>query len=219
MNRPQIVTIDGPAGVGKTTLAKRLAGRLGLAYLDTGAMYRGVAHALGEGAWDLPEDDLAKALDNLVFSLTGQGAESELRLNGVPLGAEIRTEEVAAWASNMARLPAVRVALVRAQQAMGRDTALVAEGRDMGTVVFPEARHKFFLEADPRVRAKRRCLQLEAMGQDADEDEIYYQIRKRDEQDRNRSVAPLKPADDAMIIDTTDKDLDQVFAALLGQLP
>jgi cytidylate kinase len=161
---------------------------------------------------------MGKAVAQLHFALEGTGADSVLLLDGRPLGPEIRTEETARLASNAAKIPAVREALKAAQQAIGCATPLVAEGRDMGTVVFPNARRKFFLDAAPEERAKRRLLQLQSMGESADYDAILQAIRERDDQDRNRAAAPLKPADDAIIIDTTNLDVDGVFQALLTHL-
>jgi len=212
----RIVTIDGPAGVGKSTLAKRVARHLGVAYLDTGAMFRGTALALGENAWNLPEAELEAKLAALRFSLEGTGADSRVCLDGRPLGDEIRTEKVGMWASNLAVLPVVRAAQKAAQQAIGRTTALVAEGRDMGTVIFPEASCKVFLDARPEVRADRRVRQLRGMGKEADYETILADIQKRDHQDRTRATAPLKPAIDAHVIDTSNLDIDQVFAAIMA---
>lgn len=218
MPEPRIITIDGPAGVGKSTLAKRLAGHLGVAYLDTGAMFRGTALALGEGSWTWPESRLAEALAALAFTLSGAGADSRVRLGGVALGDEIRTEQVGMWASNIATLPVVRAFQKEAQQAIGRTTSLVAEGRDMGTVVFPQAAPKFFLDATPEVRAARRFLQLQIMRKPADLNEIIASIRARDHQDRTRAEAPLKPAPDARIIDTSHLTVDEVFDTMLEAL-
>jgi cytidylate kinase len=209
-----IVTIDGPAGVGKSTMAKRLARLLGIPYLDTGAMFRSVAWKLGEGAWDWPEERLEQALADFDYGLSGVGEDSVLSLNGTPIGDEIRTEEVGMWASNVATLPVIRTFLKKAQQALGAKYSLVAEGRDMGTVIFPDAPHKFFLDASVEERAHRRFLQLQEMGKPADLAALKEQIARRDDQDRNRAVAPLKPASDAAVIDTTDMDRDQVLAAL-----
>ncbi|WP_319582992.1 (d)CMP kinase [uncultured Pseudodesulfovibrio sp.] len=214
MGNSLIVTIDGPAGVGKSTMAKRLARLLSIPYLDTGAMFRSVAWKLGEGAWEWSEDRLENALADFEYGLSGVGEDSVLSLNGTAIGDEIRTEEVGMWASNVATLPVIRTFLKRAQQALGARYSLVAEGRDMGTVIFPDAPHKFFLDASVDERAHRRFLQLQEMGKPADLAVLKEQIAKRDDQDRNRAVAPLKPADDATVIDTTDMDREQVLAAL-----
>ena len=215
---PLVVTLDGPAGVGKTTLAKRLAQALGVAYLDTGAMYRAVAQRLGEGSWLWPGERLSEALAGFEFSLSGSGADSVLSVDNVPLGEEIRTEEVGMWGSNVAVLPVVRDFLKVAQQRLGAGVSLVAEGRDMGTVVFPDAAVKFFLDADPRERAKRRFRQLRAMGREADLDTLETAIRARDDQDRNRAAAPLRPAGDAVLVDTTSLNVEEVFEILLSRV-
>ena len=214
MGDPLIVTIDGPAGVGKSTMAKALARHLSIPYLDTGAMFRSVAWKLGNGSWEWDEARLQTALDGIGYSLSGTGEDSVLSLNGIPIGDEIRTEEVGMWASNVATLPVVRTFLKKAQQDLGARFSLVAEGRDMGTVIFPDAPHKFFLDATVEERANRRFKQLEAMGKPADLRGLKDQIAKRDHQDRNRAVAPLKAADDAVVIDTTQLDKEHVLAAL-----
>jgi len=213
-----IVTLDGPAGVGKTTLARRVADALGVAYLDTGAMFRAVAWKLGEGAWGWPEERLARVLSDMRFDLYGQGMGSRLTLDGKLLPEAIRNEAVAGWASNMAKLPVVREALKKAQQDMGQGTSLVAEGRDMGTVVFPWARYKFFLDAAPETRAQRRVEQLHQAGQPAGFDDILAQIKTRDDQDRNRTVAPLRPAEDAIVVDTSHLDVNGVFRVIMDQI-
>ena len=213
-----IVTLDGPAGVGKTTIARELADRLGIAYLDTGAMFRSVALFFGDGGWEQPVDQLVPELNRLDFDLEGTGKYSELLLNGLPLDPDIRKEEVGLWASHMGRIPVVRDFLRRNQQAIGRTTSLVAEGRDMGSVIFPNARHKFFMDASIDVRAKRRHAQLTAMGMDEDLERIRGQIRIRDDQDRNRVVAPLKPALDAVIIDTSALDADRVLEKIVEHI-
>ncbi len=218
MAEPLVVTLDGPAGVGKSTLARMLAKRLGLAFLDTGAMFRAVAWRLGPDSWTWPEARIAEKLGGLRFGLAGAGEATRLLLDGRALGPEIRTEEAGMWASNVATLPVVRRFLKQAQQDLARSASLVAEGRDMGSVVFPGARHKFFLDADPAERARRRALQLRDMGQEADEAAILAQIQARDLQDRTRAEAPLKPADDAVILDTTHLDLEEVFDAILAEI-
>ena len=214
--QPMIVTLDGPAGVGKTTVARALAERLDIAYLDTGAMFRSVAYTFGEGGWELPVDKLVPELNRLDFDLEGVGPSSELLLNGLPLSAEIRSEQVGLWASHLGRIPVVRDFLRRNQQAIGRTTSLVVEGRDMGSVVFPEAPFKFFLDASTEIRAQRRFEQLQALGMHEDLERIAAQIRIRDDQDRNRSIAPLKPAADAIIIDTGPLDATGVVEQILA---
>uniref|UniRef100_I2Q6C2 Cytidylate kinase n=1 Tax=Desulfovibrio sp. U5L TaxID=596152 RepID=I2Q6C2_9BACT len=211
----RIVTIDGPAGAGKTSVSRRAAGLLGLAYLDTGAMFRALALRLGPDGHKLPEADLDARLAAMAFSLAGSGADTTLLVDGAPLPDAARTEQVGAMASNLAVLPVVRRRLRLAQQALGRAADLLAEGRDMGTVVFPEASRKFFLDASPEVRARRRVGQLAALGRPADYDEILRAIRRRDDQDRNRAASPLVPAADALVIDTSDLTEDAVVARIV----
>jgi len=215
---PLIVTLDGPAGVGNSTLAKRLAGELGVAVLDTGAMFRAAAYTLGEGAWDWTQGILQQKLGDFEFSLRGSGKDTELLVNGQPLPEAIRSEETGRWASQLAVVPSVRAYMKMAQIFLGQTTPLVAEGRDMGTVVFPDAAHKFFLDADPDERARRRCRQLESQGHPADFAAIAASIRHRDEQDRSRSIAPLKPAPDAMVVDTTHLTETEVLEAVLDRV-
>lgn len=212
--KTRIITIDGPAGSGKSTMAKRLAQRYGLAYLDTGAMFRAAALSLGAEAERLEEEALESRVESLRFSLHGAGTQTSLAVDGRPVDDSIRTEEAAMLASCLATRPAVRRALKKAQQALGRQTSLVAEGRDMGSEVFPRAGVKFFLEATPEVRAERRWRQLKDMGREADLEALTLQIRRRDDQDRNRSAAPLRPAEDAIRLDTTALSEDEVLAAM-----
>jgi len=212
---PLTVTIDGPAGAGKTSISRRAAGALGLAYLDTGAMFRALAMRLGEGGHALPEADIAQKLALLTFGLRGRGEDTTLLVDGQPLSSEARTERVGGWASDIATLTVVREHLLAAQRRLGRETSLLAEGRDMGTVVFPDAPCKFFLDASPEVRARRRVAQLTALGKPAVYGEILEAIRRRDHQDRTRATAPLVPAADAVVIDTSDMTEDEVLARIL----
>lgn len=214
----RIITLDGPAGVGKSTLAKRVAEHLNIAYLDTGAMFRTIAKTLRRDGLRLPEKQLEAELETLRFSLSGSGAATVLACNGVPGGQEIRTEEISMLASEYAALPAVRTYLKTAQQALGAAYPLVAEGRDMGTAVFPAAPHKFFLDASPETRALRRVKQLAENGVIEDLATVTEQIKIRDHNDRNRAIAPLKPADDAVIIDTSAMDIEGVFNAIVARL-
>lgn len=211
-----VVTLDGPAGAGKTTISRRAAGALGLAYLDTGAMFRALALRLGEGGHLLPEAELDARLAAMRFGLTGSGEATRLLVDGQPLPAEARTEKVGGWASQLAVRPVVRARLLAAQRDLGRETSLLAEGRDMGTVVFPEAPFKFFLDAAPEVRAKRRELQLMGLGKPADYAAILESILTRDKQDRERAVAPLRPAADAVVIDTSDLTEDAVLGRIVA---
>lgn len=214
-----IVTLDGPAGVGKTTLAKRVAQALGIAYLDTGAMFRVLGWKLGHLAGSMDDAELRATLAAYSFTLTGSGADTTLCINGIPVGNQIRTEEVGMLASKVAQIPVVRSVLKELQQGMGQNTSLVTEGRDMGSVVFPDAPYKFFLDASPEERARRRYDQLTAMGETPDLPLLTSQIKERDAQDRNRSIAPLRPAENARIIDTTSLDIDGVFNAIMQHIP
>lgn len=214
----RVITLDGPAGVGKSTLAKRLAEELGVAYLDTGAMFRTIAKILGPEGLALPRPAMEAELAKLRFSLSGSGAATVLSCNGIPTGREIRTEEVGMLASRYATLPAVRAYLKKAQQALGASYDLVAEGRDMGTAVFPNASDKFFLDASPEVRAERRAKQLAETGVTEDLAKVAARIKERDEQDRNRAIAPLVAAKDAVVIDTSRLDIDGVFNGIMREM-
>lgn len=218
-NPPMIITIDGPAGVGKTTVARQAAAALKIAYLDTGAMFRAVGWMLGPREDERDPGRIAALLAGICFSLEGSGWDSCLILNGKGLGPEIRTEEVGMWASNVGKLEIVRNFLKKEQQKIGAFTSLVAEGRDMGSVVFPDAPCKFFLDASAEIRAGRRQTQLESMGIQSDYSTILDQIKKRDDQDRNRAIAPLKPAPDAFIIDTGSLSPDDVLKKILVSIP
>ena len=212
-----IVTLDGPAGAGKSTLARKLAAALNIPYLDTGAMFRRLALEL-RGNADISGAELREACAGLHFILDAANGESRLYCNGVPVGDEVRTEEAGLWASRIAGHPVVREVLKEAQRAVAASSSLVAEGRDMGTAVFPDARCKFFLDADPEVRALRRLKELEARGERHTLAELVTGIRERDARDRERSFAPLRPADDAIIVDTSTLDAEGVFAVLMAHV-
>jgi CMP/dCMP kinase len=212
LSKRVIVAIDGPAGAGKSTLARRLAARLGYLYIDTGAMYRAVAlWALREG---IAFDEAAR-LEQLAEHAVIELSDSSINLNGEDVSSDIRAAEIADAASRVSALPAVRRAMVRQQQRLGASASVVMEGRDIGTVVFPEASVKIYLDADPRVRAERRLNDLEARGESAPLDDVENEIRQRDERDRTRADSPLMQAPDAVYFDSTGLDVDEVEEALL----
>ena len=210
-----IITLDGPAGVGKSTLAKRLATILGIPYLDTGAMFRTIALRLGPGAEALPEDELRARCKAFRFKLQGGGEHSVLLCNGVPVGPEIRTEEVGQMASKSAAVPQVRSWLIDLQRDLAVTQNVIMDGRDIGTCVLPQATVKIYLTASANVRAKRRYDEYRAKGMDCDYEEILNTVKKRDMQDMTRAIAPLKQADDAVLLDTSDLSIEEVVDRIL----
>lgn len=217
-----IVTIDGPAGVGKSTVSRKVAAATGFTYLDTGAMYRGVGWYLqqqGLGVTDL--DAIGDALGELDLQLLpAKDEESDVGVivNGDNISEVIRSPEMGMVASAVSALPVVRALLTKIQREYGEKGNIVAEGRDMGTVVFSGAAYKFFLDAQAEERAKRRCSQLQARGLEADYQQILQLTIQRDKNDSEREVAPLKRADDAVLIDTTEITIQQVVDRILGEI-
>jgi CMP/dCMP kinase len=212
-----ILTIDGPSGSGKGTVARQVAERLGWQLLDSGALYRLVAFAAQIRDGSL-EDEAANARIaenlNVRFGSDALG-EEQIWLEGSEVSRDIRTERAGDGASKVAALPAVRAALVERQRAFARSPGLVADGRDMGTVIFPEAGLKIFLTASAEERARRRYKQLKDKGVDANLAALSLEIAERDRRDASRPIAPLRPADDALIIDSTSMSIDAVVARVL----
>lgn len=212
-----IVAIDGPAGAGKSTIAQAVARELGLQLIDTGAMYRTVAYlALQRGVSLEDASALAEVARGLDFSFELVGNENRATCNGVALGTEIRSEEVSRASSVVSQYPAVREALVALQRKMGERQDSVMEGRDIGTVVFPDAQVKVFLTASPQERARRRVEQLRERGSQANYEQILSDIVARDERDSTRAAAPLVAAPDAVQIDSTAHTIDEVVSQIVG---
>ena len=211
-----VVAIDGPAGAGKSTVARRSAERLGFVRVDTGALYRGVALAADER--DISWDDaaaLGALVPRLALGFVEGPAGSRLTLDGSDREDDIRGTDIADGASRVSRHPEVRDALLEVQRQMGQEGGVVLEGRDIGTVVFPDAEVKVFLTASAEARAERRFLELEGRGLPAERAAILASIRERDERDTSRPVAPLRPAEDAILLDSTSLSLDEVVARVV----
>jgi cytidylate kinase len=220
--KKEIITLDGPSGVGKSTISRKIAATLGYTYLDTGAMYRAVGLHLKQMGVDIGDwSAVAANLDTLTIRLLPAGNElsdAGVLLNGVDVSNQIRTPEMSMLASKVSAIPAVRVNLTKMQREIGSQGRLVAEGRDLGTVVFPDAAHKFFLDADIHERVCRRVRQLRLNGSPVDEEEILEMIQQRDLDDSTRSVAPLKKAEDALLVDTTGITIEEVCARILQKV-
>ncbi len=214
--RRPVVAIDGPTAAGKSTVARALAARLGFQYVDTGAMYRAVALAAARRGVD-PHD--ATALTAMAASLAIEFRSTPggvgIVLDGEDVTGAIRAPEVSAASSIVSAVPGVRAALVARQQALGAEGGIVMEGRDIGTAVFPDAEVKVFLSADLEARARRRQAELEARGVEVALEEVRRQEAQRDARDATRAHSPLRPADDAVILDTTLLTSEQVVATII----
>ena len=213
-----MITIDGPAGAGKTTVSRELADRLGYRYIDTGALYRGVALAVQSREINPQNDsDLEQLCSEIKLDFIRNDMGLRLLSNGADISDLIRTPEITMLASAVSARPVVRHYLLELQRKLGEEKAAVFEGRDMGTVVFPDADVKFFLNASTRERAERRFNELKTNSSQT-LDEVERDIQQRDKNDSTRAVAPLKPARDAIVIDSTNLTVDQVVERMLSHI-
>ena len=211
-----IITVDGPSGAGKGTLCYALAEKLGFDFLDSGAIYRITALDALKKQVNLENEDAVEEVGrNLNVQFVPDNGEVNVILDGENVGDQIRTAEAGQNASKVAAFPKVREALLQRQRDFACEKGLVADGRDMGTIVFPEAQIKLFLDASAEERAKRRVKQLQLKGFNANFEQILGEIKERDYRDRNRAVAPLVPAKDALVLDSTHLSIDEVIRQAL----
>ncbi len=215
----RIITIDGPAGAGKSTVAKKLAHRLGIFYLDTGAMYRALTLKAIRGGIHLEDEQLLADLAKRTrIDFQNHSGGTKVFLDGEDVSEEIRSLEVTNKTFYIARAPAVRAVVVQRQKEIGARQSVVAEGRDVGTVVFPQAPHKFYLDADSEERFHRRIQELKDKGQVINEDRLKVEIQQRDQKDLTRQAGPLKKAEDAVVIDSTHLSAEEVVEEMLRHI-
>jgi len=222
MEKKYVITIDGPAGAGKSTVSKALAKRLSYLYLDTGALYRALAwKGKEEGITMENREGIDRLLRDFHIHLKNVDGQFRVYVDGRDVTELIRTQEIGMLASSLSALPTVRQALLAVQREVGKAGGIVAEGRDMGTVVFPQADFKFFLDATPQERARRRYLELLKKGERITFEEVEKEVNLRDKQDTERAYAPLRPAADAFIIDSTclsiEEVVDKLFCHIMEQ--
>ena len=210
-----VVAIDGPAGAGKSTIAKLAAERLGYAYIDTGAMYRSVAWKFLQTGESFDEEFISRLARTMVIRFQPEASVNRVFVDGQEVTAAIRSTEVTANVSRVAAIGAVREAMVAQQRRMGEDGGVIMDGRDIGTVVFPKAQLKIFLTASVEERALRRYKELLAKGEQVDLEQLQRDIADRDKQDSERAIAPLRQADDALLLDTSHMDIGQVTEKIM----
>ena len=212
------IALDGPSGAGKSTVAKALAKRLDIIYLDTGAMYRSLAYVAVKQGIDVNDEAAVKPmLDNLDMKII-TGDSQQIIVNGENVTPFIREHYVSKAASDISALPSVRIKLVELQRESAKNDCVVLDGRDIGTYVLPDAKYKFFITATPEVRAKRRFEELKAKGDAPSYEKVLEDIKVRDYNDSHRAFAPLKQADDAVLVDTTDMSIDEVIDFVLNKM-
>lgn len=210
------IAIDGPAGAGKSSIAKLVAKKLSFVYVDTGAMFRTMAYYMLQNGVDTKDEDaVSSACENIEIRIAYEDGVQHVFLGDKDVSSEIRKEEVGKNASVIAPYSRVREKLLNLQRKMASETEVIMDGRDIGTVVLPDAKVKIFLTASSRVRAKRRFLELQEKGEACDIDAIEKDIIARDERDMNREIAPLKQAEDAILVDTSDMSIDEVVAEII----
>jgi len=217
MKKDYIIAVDGPSGAGKSTVSQKLAERLGYLYMDTGAMYRAAALKAVRDGLDLDSQEaVRKIAGQLEIDLLKNKNSLKLMLDGEDVSREIRGPEMGMAASKISRHLVIREKMWELQRRLGKKGGVVAEGRDVGTVVFPDADFKFFVTASTQERASRRCKELLARGYQVSFEEILAEVKERDEQDSKRELSPLKPAQDAILIDTTSMKVDQAVERMLS---
>lgn len=209
------IAIDGPAGAGKSSIAKIVAKEMNFIYVDTGAMFRAMAYyCLSHGIDTGDEAAVAAGCDDITIAIRYEDGVQHIYLNDADVSGEIRQEEVGKNASVVAKYPVIRTKLLELQRAMAASQDVIMDGRDIGTVVLPDAETKIFLTASARVRAQRRYKELQEKGEDCDLEKIEADIIARDEQDMNREIAPLRQAEDAVLVDTSDLTIPEVVAKI-----